>query len=226
MTTETTPDTISVSGSAKEEMDATHADVSVTIRGTSFFSGNAALTKAREVAALVAELKTVGVEEKHIELRGVTAEVSTGALGNKSSTAVYSLQIVKTPLPLLPEVIGAITSQKTAEMGGIVWQFGDLDAANLRLLEAALTRAQTKARLVARTLGVELIGVQSLTESFSGGDPVVQRFGMDTMSMGRARAARSQVDSDELGLEITHRKTVSAGVSVVFRVSAMVAEAR
>ncbi|MBC8143638.1 MAG: SIMPL domain-containing protein [Armatimonadetes bacterium] len=221
MTENEMPDTITVSASANEEIEATSADIAVTMRGSSFISGNAALTKAREVAALVAALKEIGITEANIELRGVHAEVSTGALGNKSSSAVYSLRVVKTPLDKVADAVGAITSQKTAELGGIAWQFGDKHAANLRVLETALTRAKAKAELAARTLGVQIVGVRTLTETFSDDRPVLMQA---PAPRGGAEMARLRaVSSEELGLEVTHRETVSASVTVHFRVGGVAA---
>ncbi len=210
-------DTITVSATANEEMEATHADIAVTMRGASFISGNAALTKAREVAALVAALKDIGIAESSIELRGVSAEVSTGALGNKSSSAVYFLRIVKTPLDKVADAVGVITAQRTAELGGITWQFGDKHAANLRVLEVALTRSQAKARLTAQALGVQIVGVRTLSESFSGSEPLEQMYGASSAGFGRAKART--VSHEELGLEVAHRETVTASVTVQFRVS-------
>jgi hypothetical protein len=49
-----TPDLLRVAITHEDELEASHADLLVTVRGSSLVTGSAALTKAREVAALVA----------------------------------------------------------------------------------------------------------------------------------------------------------------------------
>lgn len=212
--------TITVSAEAEEECEATNADIHVTVRGASIFSGDTALKKAREVASLVTALTEVGIAESAIELRGIQAEVTTGALGNKTSSATYSLRVAKVPLAKVADAIGAITSQKNADQLSTVWKYGDDEAIRLRLLEVALNRAKTKAGLIARTLGVSLLGIHNLTESFSDEEapraPLDRMYGSASPQMARKR---TQVDSDELGLTVIHNKKVFQTVLVEYLVS-------
>lgn len=219
------PDTITVSAEAQEEIEATHADIHVTVRGTSLVSGDTALRKAREVASLVAALTEVGIAESMVELRGIKADVTTGALGNKTSSATYSLRVTKVPLAIVPEVIGAVTEQRNADLIATVWQYGDEEATRLRLLEAALKRLQVKADLTARTLGISLKAVNTLTEVFTDDEsphPQLEQAYGSGPSFARARPRR--VDSEELGLRVAHRKTVFQSVAATYRVSAFVDE--
>ncbi|MBC8136793.1 MAG: SIMPL domain-containing protein [Fibrella sp.] len=214
------PDTITVSAVAEEECEATSADLYVVVRGASLFSGDIALKKAREVAALVAALAEVGVVESSIELRGIQAEVTTGTLGNKTSSATYSLRIGKVPLAKVPDTIGAITTQKNTDLVATIWQYGDDEVVRLRLLETALKRVQVKADLIARTLGVSLIGVRAFTETFTDEDaprPEQEKLFGSASGFGRARARR--VDADELGLAVSHRKKVFQAAQVIYCVS-------
>src|SRR5437763_893151 len=86
------PDTIAVSTHHQVELPARRANLHVNIRGTSYFSGDAALTKAREVGQLVGELTRLGIPEASIELKGVFADVSSGMLG-KNSSVNYELKV-------------------------------------------------------------------------------------------------------------------------------------
>jgi hypothetical protein len=106
------PDLIHITVNNEREVEADHAYLHVTVRGSSLFTGNAALTKAREVAQLVADLKQVGIEERDIHLQSVHAETSNTGFG-KSTSAVYTLRFLCPRLALLGDVIGAITGQKT-----------------------------------------------------------------------------------------------------------------
>src|SRR5574342_615510 len=58
---ETKPDTIHISTTQSEEIQATHADLIVTIKGSSFFSGDEALKKSKEVNQLVKGVVGLGL---------------------------------------------------------------------------------------------------------------------------------------------------------------------
>ncbi len=219
------PDTITVSAEVQEEIEATHADIYVTVRGASLFRGDTALKKAREVASLVAALAEVGIAESAVELRGIKADVTTGTLGNKTSSATYALRVTKVPLASVPDVIGVVTDQKNADLNSTVWIYGDDEAIRLRLFETALKKLQTKAALAARTLGVTLTAVHTLVEVFTDGEathPEIEKMYGSAPGFERARPRR--VDSEELGLRVAHRKTVFQGVQAVYRVSPFGAE--
>lgn len=212
------PDVINVTATRKEEVPADYADLFVIIKGTSFFTGGAALSKAREVSQLVSELTRFGVEEKDIQLLGVTAEVSSGTL-SRSSTARYSLKVRCSHLDFLADVLGIATSQKNAELRSIQWGYEREEEARSRLLDACIAEANEKAHKIAAGLAVRLLGVHSFSEGYGddeGRNYTIYPLGAPSPPM-RARAAR--VTSEELGLEITHAKTVHAQVTVQYLVS-------
>jgi len=66
------PDTIKISATQREEVQATFADIFVAIKGASLVSGDAALKKAREVSQLVDELTRFGLPAEAIHLQSVT----------------------------------------------------------------------------------------------------------------------------------------------------------
>ena len=107
------PDTIHVSANHREEVQATHADLFVTVRGSSVISGNEAMKKAKEVSALVDELTHAGVPAEDIHLQGVHVESSSGIL-LKSSNATYRLRIRCGKLEQLPELLDIVSAQKNA----------------------------------------------------------------------------------------------------------------
>ena len=71
---ETKPDTIKVSAFHKEEIFASHANLYVTVKGSSIVGGNEAMKKAREVSQLVEALTRFGVSPDAIHLQGVRVE--------------------------------------------------------------------------------------------------------------------------------------------------------
>ena len=84
---DTKPDTIKVSASHREEIFASHANLYVTVKGSSIVSGNEAMRKAKEVSQLVEALTSFGLSPEAIHLQGVRIETTSGAL-LKSSSAV------------------------------------------------------------------------------------------------------------------------------------------
>ena len=218
--TNTVPDdtgTILVTVSQTEEIEADHADLFVTIRGASLFTGRAALTKAREVAQLVAALHDAGIADSDIRLQGVRADVSSGVLG-KTSSATYSLKIRGTCLEMLAETLGAITSQKNTSLQSLVWGYEDNEEQRLLWLEACIARANTKANRIAVGLGATLVGIVSFTESVA--DPeagITPRIEQGKFSAAYAR--RESTFTEDLGMEVSHSKTVTITINVTYRVA-------
>ena len=101
---DTQPDTIHVTTLHREEISATHANLFVSVRGSSAFSGNEAMKKAREVSALVDELIKTGVSSEDIHLQGVHVETSSGTL-LRSSSAIYRLRVRCGKLDALPVLL-------------------------------------------------------------------------------------------------------------------------
>jgi hypothetical protein len=73
------PDLLRVVITHEDELAASHADLQVKVRGSSLVTGNAALTKAREVAALVQALAGVGVPEASIRVEDIAVQVESGS---------------------------------------------------------------------------------------------------------------------------------------------------
>src|SRR5512134_3366754 len=86
------PDTIKISVSHREEIFASHANLYVTVKGSSIVSGNEAMKKAREVSQLVEALTRFGLSPDSIQLQGVRIETASGTL-LKSSSAIYHLKV-------------------------------------------------------------------------------------------------------------------------------------
>lgn len=211
------PNTIKISEARRHEIPADRADLHVTVEGTSLFTGGEALKKAREVAQLVRELTEGGLPSSDIYLQGVYADTATGLLG-KTSLARYKLRLHCADLARLADLLGIITSQKNATLSVIEWGYPDDDGLKDQWLGASLTRANAKAALVAQALGVRLLGVHTFSEKYSDGEKPNQTVvAYDAMLMARSRTAR--VSPEELGLEISHTKTVHISVEIEYLVS-------
>jgi uncharacterized protein YggE len=210
---ESKPDTIKVSAYNREEILASHADLFVTVRGSSVFSGNEAIKKAREVSQLVDELTRFGISSENIHLQGVHIESSSGAL-LKSSSAVYRLRIRSEKLEQVAELIDIFASQKNATLERIDWKYPE-EIAHERGLEAAIAKAKAKAEKIAAVMGVKLLGVYDFIENTYDQEAPIP-FQPQAVMM-KARMAEAAEPS--LGMEIQHSKTVQVNVEIWYRVS-------
>jgi len=135
---ETKPDTIKIFASQREEIQATFADLFVTVKGSSLVSGNAALKKAKEVSQLVDELTRFGLPADAIHLQSVYAETSGGAL-LRASSATYRLRIRCENLEQFADLLGIVTGQKNAMFERVDWKYPD-EAAKEQALEKAIQK--------------------------------------------------------------------------------------
>lgn len=207
------PDTIHITALHREEIEATHADLFVTVHGSSVFSGNEAMKKAREVSSLVEELKKAGVSEADIHLQGVHVETASATL-LKSSSAIYRLRLHCGKLEQLPQLLDILASQKNAILDHIAWKYAEADA-RARGLESAIAAAKVKAERVASALGVKLLGIYTFTENiFDEESPAP--FRAPAAVMKSARAAES---APSLGMDIQHSKILQVNVEIEYRVS-------
>jgi len=206
------PDTIKVSASYKEEVHATHADLHVTVKGSSLVSGNEAMKKAKEVNQLLEALKQAGVKEEAVTLQGVNVSTSSGAV-LRSSIASYRIKIRCDELSKFAEILDVIASQKNAALMRTEWKYNE-DEVRERLLLLAMERVKAKAAKMTQSLGVKLLGVYDLLETIYDAEAALQ---YQPQSLHVARSASEQGPS--LGMDIQHTKTLQVNVDIWYRVS-------
>ncbi|MFN8606049.1 MAG: SIMPL domain-containing protein [Vulcanimicrobiota bacterium] len=204
------PDTLQVVVVDTVELEADKVDLYFQVQGSSWVSGRAALTQAREVSKLVADLITAGVAESDIELLNVRAEVSSGMLG-KSSSARYSLKARCHQVDALDALLGAATASKNVVLESLRWGYPRNEEADLQRAESALSRALARAGRMARALEQELDGVHSVLESISDSEQTPVQLNYDYSSVKR----RSY--SADLGVEVRHFKEVLHTFTVLFK---------
>jgi uncharacterized protein YggE len=211
---ETKPDTIKVSAFHREEMFASHANLYVTVKGSSLVSGNEAMKKAREVSQLVEALTSFGLNREAIHLQGVRLETSSGTL-LKSSSAVYHLRVKTENVDQLPGLLDILAEQKNASLNRIEWKYPEEEARD-QALEAAIAKGKAKAEKVAAAMGVKLLGVYDFMENtFDEERPPMPYQAMEMSMKSRAVMA----DQPSLDMEIQHSKTVQVNVDLWYRVS-------
>jgi len=212
---ESKPDTIKVSAFHREEIFASHANLYVTVKGSSIVSGNEAMKKAKEVSQLVEALTKFGLSADAIHLQGVRLETAGGAL-LKSSSAVYRLKIKCEKLDRLADIMDIITEQHNTTLEQIEWRYPE-DTAREQGLEAAITKGKAKAVKVAASLGIKLLGVYDFIENAYDEEAPVP-FAAQTMMM-KSRSAVA--DEPNLNMDIQHSKMVHVNVDIWYRVSAL-----
>src|SRR5688572_1046082 len=208
------PDTIKVSAFHKEEIFASHANLYVTVKGSSLVSGNEAMKKAREVSQLVEALTSFGLSPEAIHLQGVRIETASGTL-LKSSSAVYHLKVKTEKLEQLTGLLDIIAEQKNASLERIEWKYPE-DEARERGLESAIAKGKAKAEKVAAAMGVKLLGVYDFMENTYDEERPPMPFQAMEMSM-KSRAAMA--DQPSLNMDVQHSKTVNVSVDIWYRVS-------
>jgi uncharacterized protein YggE len=211
---ESKPDTIKISVSQREEIFANHADLFVTVKGSSVVSGDQALKKAKEVSQLVEALTNFGLSPETVHLQGVHIEIASGML-LKSSSATYRLKIQCEKLDQLADILDIIASQKNAALERIQWKYPD-ETARERGLEAVLEKAKLKADKVAKSLGVKLLGVYDLIENNFDEEMPFPQFAAQAAPM---KARGVVVSEPSLGMDILHSKTITISVDIWYRVS-------
>lgn len=212
---ETRPDTILVSASQREEVQATYADLYVSVQGSSLVSGDATLKKAKEVSQLVDELTHAGLPVEAIHLQSVQTESSGGAL-LRSSSATYRLRLRCDKLELFADLLGVISAQKNSTFERVEWKYPD-ETVREAALEKAIEKAGEKARKISAALGVRLLGVYSLRENIADQEALVPQPAFAAKAMPRAMGIVSQ--PADLGMNIQHSKTVEVRVDMEYRIS-------
>jgi uncharacterized protein YggE len=214
---DTKPDTIKVSASHREEIFASHANLYVTVKGSSVVSGNEAMKKAKEVSQLVEALTRFGLSPDMIQLQGVRIETSSGGAWAplKSSSAVYHLKVRSEKLEQLAELLDIIAEQRNATLERIEWKYPE-EAARERGLEAAISKGKAKAEKVAAAMGVKLLGVYDFIENAFDEERPPMPFQAKAMEM---RSMGAIADQPSLNMDIQHSKTIQVNVDIWYRVS-------
>src|SRR5215211_5514595 len=210
---DTKPDTIKVSAFHKEEIFASHADLYVTVKGSSIVSGNEAMKKAREVSQLVEALIRFGLSPEAIQLLGVRMESASGTI-LKSSNAVYRLKVRCEKLEQLAELLDIIAEHKNTTLERIEWKYPE-EAARERGLDSAITLGKAKAERVAASLGVKLLGVYDFMENAFDEERPIPFAPQAMMLKSRAEVA----DQPSLDMDVQHSKTIQVNVDIWYRVT-------
>jgi uncharacterized protein YggE len=216
-------DLMTVTASHQSTIDAVGAEISVKVTGSQFFVGSAALTKAREIASLAALLRDVGLTDDDIKLQDVKLEQGSGF--GKSSSATYTLKVICKPMSRVGDVVAVLSQAKYVELVQTEWTYDDSDAACDAWLELATVTARKRAERLATATDVRLEGVHRLEcqitayESHVGRAQIRSLEDAGRQALSRSRQSSPPTWSDLGGPSVSHQKTVSAHVLVIYRLS-------
>jgi uncharacterized protein YggE len=204
------PSRMTVTATHTVTLDADGAELFITVQGSQFFGGTAALKQARELATLAAALKEAGLEDRDIQLQNAQLEQSGGF--GKASSALYTLKLVCKPAERVGDALAVLAQQKNVALNQTIWTFPDDGEVRDGWLELAARKARRRAERIAATLGVRLEKIHTILLEAPEA-PIHQPPAAGKAMLGRAR----HVDWDELGgPEIHHQKTVTVQIRVEY----------
>lgn len=191
---------------------ASSARVQVRVSGSSTLAAGVAGRKAALVRDIVAELAAKGVAEEAVEVAGVRSSVRDGAL-LKNQTIEIDL-VVSTEPELLPEVLGVLADRPGVSVTRLDWVYDDFEA-SIGATATAMAMARRKADAVAASVGLEVIGVEQASDSWSMPSPRHDQ-AEPVLFAASARSASAPLD---LGLELRATTELSVHLSVDFALS-------
>ncbi len=171
------PDRVVLHETVTEEVQASGADLYLTIKGNSFFTGQAAIKKAKEVQQLVAGLIGAGVIEEDISVQSVSLSSEKGMV-TKSSSAKYKLRVRCHNLDKLPDVLGAVTASNNIIMDNIDWRYDGLEAKENEWMMEAIGKSSRRAEKIASGLALKIVGVHEFRMRKIG-EASPEQFGSD-----------------------------------------------
>jgi len=166
--------TIQMSGSAEKKVVPDTASISIGVVIEADTSQEASEENAAIMTAVLQELKDLGLEDKDIR----TSYVSVYPIYNydgvrtiEGYSASNSVEVTTTDLELLSDIIDKSAAAGANQIGGVSFSVSDEMQKELReeLIDEAVEDASSKAELLADSLGIRIVGVQtaSISDGFS-----------------------------------------------------------
>lgn len=204
--------TISMSGYAEQKVVPDTATLNIGVVVQSATAKEASDKNAVLMSAVMAELKAMGLQDKEIQTSYVS--VSPVYDYDKAQTitgysASNSVQVTTTKLDKLSEIIDRSTAAGANEIGSISFSVSDDMQKQLRegLMSEAVADASSKATTLAKSLGVDVTGVQTSSVSENSGSSVYYDYAMP-MEEKASGAASTPIQPGE--------STVSMSVQVTY----------
>lgn len=190
-------------GEAKGTPDTAHVQLGVQTEGQT--ATEALSQNNTQMQALIAKLKELGVADKDIQ----TSNVSIYPRYNSQGTTVDGYQATNTvsvtirDVSKAGELLDQVVQAGANNVSGISFSIADPAALRQTALDAAIANARTQAQAIAKSAGVSVGQVVSITQNIGAAPPI----------MFRAEAAQDSA----AGVPIqTGEQTINAQVQVTF----------
>jgi hypothetical protein len=203
--------TIQMNGNAEKKVVPDTASISIGVVTESETSKEASDENAALMTAVLEELRGLGLEDKDIK----TSYVSVNPIYNyddvrtiEGYSASNSVQVTTTDLELLSDIVDRTTAAGANQIRSVSFSVSDEMQKELReeLIDEAVEDASSKAEILAESLGVKIIGVQ--TSSINDGDGINTRF-----FSGTAEAVAGEGSSTPI---MPGESTVSLSVQIAY----------
>ncbi|MDK2892770.1 SIMPL domain-containing protein [Methanohalophilus sp.] len=166
--------TIQMNGYAEQKVVPDTATISIGVVIEADTSTAASAKNADVMTAVLEELKGLGLEDKDIR----TSYVSVYPVYNydgvrtiEGYSASNTVEVTTTDLDLLSDIVDRATAAGANQIGSVSFSVSDKMQKELReeLITEAVADASSKAMMLADSLGVKIIGVQtsSISDGFS-----------------------------------------------------------
>jgi len=212
------PDRITIEESINKDISPEWVELEVIVEGESSVYGNEALRKSKELVSFIKHLAALGYSSENISLENMVIQTSTGKL-LKSSSARFTLRLVKIDLEKLPGILGVVSNQKNIELSELDYDFGDLSEVKADVFKELCINAKKQGLDVAVALGVSLLGVYSMSPKWSL--PVKDDIRQDYLASGsilkKTRGGPSQ-ELEGLAFSTNYKGKLSLNLKVDFRV--------
>ncbi|MBC7112451.1 MAG: SIMPL domain-containing protein [Candidatus Methanomethyliales bacterium] len=170
----------------------------------------ATATAANNINRALSALKGLGIPESSIQTLSYTINPEYRYINNEQVLigyrVIHTLQVTYSGPDLgnmAGKIIDACVESGLNQVNGVYFAVSDTKLAALRTLalETAVKDAQAKANTIAKTLGVKVVGVQSVSESYSSPVPIYRSYDL-------AQASSTTI--------LPGAVSVSASVSITF----------
>jgi uncharacterized protein len=200
---------VSAQAEAKRVPDIANLSTGVVTQAA---DANAAMrANAEQMSKVVAAIKRAGIAERDIQTSGVNLNPQYRYAENQPPTitgyeARNTVNITVRDIAELGEILDALVAVGANQINGPSFDVDDKDSAYDEARRAAIDKAQARAEMYAKTLGMQVRRIVSISEGSSFGPPVP----MPMMAM--ARMEKAQADTSISPGE----NTLSVNLDVVF----------
>lgn len=209
---ESTPGTITVTGSATIVTEADTASISLGVSSTAKEAGEASQANARLVDQLLAALKDAGIEEKDISTnyyyvstrRDYSAYTESGEYPVIGYEVNNTLTVVIHELERAGEIIDLALASGANSCDGLSFSTTKAGTARDEALTAAIQEGKRRAEIVASAAGKSLGEVLTIHETYTSGGPV---FNAKMMAEASAQDVGTSILADGLNFTATVEMT-------------------